>query len=89
MSDYNITLTECLSQVAVLSKENARLRKQHQTAHDDLEMWIERYAVLRRRADEMFDLLQQAQKIDKGDMSLNIDTWMREVKELVGVYYED
>jgi len=65
------------------ANEIARLRKELNRTRDAVDLWADKAIEYRQKIHSLLDLLRDANKIDAGDFSVNVDEWFARVREAV------
>ena len=80
-------LKECRSEIERLRKELNRTRDAVDLWADNaraaVDMWKNSSIEYKQKIDSLLDLLRDANKIDAGDFSVNVDEWFARVREAV------
>jgi hypothetical protein len=63
--------------------EIARLRKELNRTRDAVDLWADKAIEYKHNVSSLLDLLRDANKIDEGDFSVNVDEWFARVRKAV------
>jgi hypothetical protein len=81
--DY-IDLVQVAANDAIAFKDEiGRLRKELNRTRDAVDIWADKAIEYKQKISSLLDLLRDANKIDEGDFSVNVDEWFARVREAV------